>query len=437
MVYPCIGSLPMAVLAFCFQSIRVHALRRSTEGSCVRLKNMESYSTVEVSVGTPPQKFDLIADTGSDNLIVTSCSCVENGHCAKDDKCFRGSGASSTFAVEENPPMVTINFGSGPVQSVLTTDNVRMGGVTAKMEDSLLLMVDKDLEDDMEIEGILGLGLPKRVSESAARDAAGAQAAIISGFLENAQVKRFSLCFNAGEDGVLRLGGRSGSSVKFGNVGSIHWSVGLEGVSVGRGSEAKKLSLCDRNGMKAGQVTPCAAIVDSGTTMITAPAAQLAVFYEDLCDGWARCRENPSRQQNVTEALFAEVATCNTEDMPVLQFHISGSEGTQENLELGAQEYTIKEDNNGEKSCILAFDEMDLETDDNGPTWIFGTPFYYKYHVGYDMSADPPAMSFTQAECIQCGMPRNAQSFVERPAGTIRSFSGQRRTLNVDRSLPL
>merc|ERR1719199_1472255 len=71
----------------------------SSMETCAALNNYGSHFAVDVDVGTPPQRFSLVADTGSNSLIVTSCVCVDVGMCPLDDKCFRGTNRSSTFVV--------------------------------------------------------------------------------------------------------------------------------------------------------------------------------------------------------------------------------------------------------------------------------------------------------------------------------------------------
>ena len=56
----------------CF--LQVKSSLQLTE-SCAALKNKGVYFTARLCVGTPSQCFDVVADTGSDNVIITSCVC--------------------------------------------------------------------------------------------------------------------------------------------------------------------------------------------------------------------------------------------------------------------------------------------------------------------------------------------------------------------------
>jgi len=151
---------------------------------------------------------------------------------------------------------MVLSFGSGQIQAVVAQEHVRVGEVNAEMKDGLLLMTDRALNINGPFEGILGLGLPQPPTnwtavqeqenkhESAgaggqsmediinqvmgqvgAPGSEGGQAALPeqnmrkalkgglekpqrqhrdspTGFLEQAGIDRFSMCFNDGNDGV-------------------------------------------------------------------------------------------------------------------------------------------------------------------------------------------------------------------------------------------
>merc|ERR1719387_1209078 len=108
------------------------------------------------------------------------------------------------------------------------------------------------------------------------------------GFLQHAGINRFSLCFNdGGQDGALKL-----DTPKLPNallsVGQMHWGVDFQGVSVGKASAPVKF--CSPESKKKGQDTACGAIPDSGTTLFMAPEEHIQMLFEEICDGWERCR---------------------------------------------------------------------------------------------------------------------------------------------------
>merc|ERR1719198_912039 len=74
------------------------------------------------------------------------------------------------------------------------------------------------------------------------------------------------------------------------------------------------------------------------------------------------------------------------------------------------------------KVCLPGFSEMDYNTVQNGPVFIFGTPFFYKYQVAYDLDSMPPSMSFKNAPCGVCDQDA---SFVSTH-GKVTSSLGQR-----------
>jgi len=264
------------------------------QSSCIPLRNQEVYFTASVKVGTPPQQFDLVADTGSTTLLLQSCACQTLGACpASYGKCFIGTDASSTFGLatewtELNGEPVTwsLVYGSGDIEAVAASDAVTVGNVSVQMNSSLLLMVSQTLGFDGQFEGILGLGLNIPPSnDDLYYDP--------PGFLTRAGVRRFSMCFNNVGDGNLQLNTEEKTN-HLAVVAQYHWTLGMSGVYLEDSGTALQISGC-----KAGN---CSAILDSGTTFITGPQSSLIGIFASLCQRWKRCADlhsNVSAQLSV------------------------------------------------------------------------------------------------------------------------------------------
>lgn len=148
---------------------RIILADNTAQMTCAPLANKGTHFTVDIAVGTPKQTFSVVADTGSDAVIVPSCVCRDSGSCGKKDRCFTGTNKSSTFHLtkqedalhQKGLPLVNMVFGSGTIQAVIATDVVHVGKLHTKMKDGVLLMVDRALQMIGPFEGILGLGQPK------------------------------------------------------------------------------------------------------------------------------------------------------------------------------------------------------------------------------------------------------------------------------------
>jgi hypothetical protein len=259
--------------------------RKPGGASCTALANHGSYFSVSIEVGTPSQTFDVVADTGSDAVIVQSCLCQEVGDCSASDRCFQGTARSSTFSAgkEEEVPVITMEFGSGSIQSAISSDFVRVGSVQTTMDKGLLLMVSRHLDISGPFEGILGLGQLQAEYYPPQRNGANADLEHVSGFLHQANVDRFSICFNDGTSpGVLRLGTEK-QALALPSVGTLHWGLKLAGMSVGS-SSAPSLFCSDSDSRE------CGAIPDSGTTVMLGPEEHVREVFSGLCESWPRCQ---------------------------------------------------------------------------------------------------------------------------------------------------
>eukprot|EP00927_Polykrikos_kofoidii_P086596 TRINITY_DN9748_c0_g4_i2.p1 TRINITY_DN9748_c0_g4~~TRINITY_DN9748_c0_g4_i2.p1 ORF type:complete len:712 (-),score=116.10 TRINITY_DN9748_c0_g4_i2:50-2185(-) len=308
---------------------------------CASLKNHGTHFTVKVSVGSPPQDFDVVADTGSSFVIVPSCMCVKMGRCSATDGCFQGTNKSSTFSMVKVKkklneklsraavPMAVVTFGTGSIEAAIAQDVVGVGGVNAKMTNGLLLMVNKVLRMKGAFGGILGLGLPSSHLPHGAK--AGSARSPKKGpilldikppalnvdadthksnrhrevshkppfkmgksFLEEAHVQRFSMCFNDGSDGVLRLHSpKAQHSLQ--SIGKMHWALEFKGISVIKDSPDSALFCKDSE--RAGKDSACGAIPDSGTTVMTGPKDHIVAMFQKLCDNWKRCTDAFAKAQ--------------------------------------------------------------------------------------------------------------------------------------------
>mmetsp|Transcript_21963 Transcript_21963/g.51391 ORF Transcript_21963/g.51391 Transcript_21963/m.51391 type:complete len:602 (+) Transcript_21963:72-1877(+) len=324
------------VLPICLQWLNfAHLTQARVLETCSPMKNQGAFFTVELEVGTSApggstQVFNAVADTGSNAVVIPSCLCEE---CLGEGRCFRGTNRSTTFFIEDKGGLlkgVAIMFGSGPIQAVIATDVVKLADVKANMSESLLLMTSQQLQVPKGFEGILGMGVPQHrgqakrssphlPSAGTPSDQSSTQdnAAVIPGFLEQAQIPTFSMCFrDQGEDGSLHLGAALNDGLT--SIGEMHWGLELFGVSVGKDHVPVKMSdkaLCTE--VPHGQHTACGSIPDSGSTAIMAPFEHLSAILDAVCDNWPRCieaaKKMPDPEQKPTQGTMPFLQTQSAE----------------------------------------------------------------------------------------------------------------------------
>jgi len=213
------------------------------------------------------------------------------------------------------------------------------------------------------------------------------------GFLEQANVSHFCMCFNEHTDGLLGLSTTPPPEhVKNGllGFGKAHWGVGLNGVSLtkaGPGAagllDVKVDGLCTQPEHQS-QDSNCGAIIDSGTTAILGPQAHMDQLMESICDNWHHCASeyhrlvaaqkdataaatkayggtdpfkinevNISKKETFTNVL-ADCGSLNKgaslfegdalSDLPTLNFKLCGSDGQCKNIEIPGHMYIIEQD---------------------------------------------------------------------------------------------
>ena len=146
-----------------------------------------------ISVGTPPQHLNVIFDTGSNSLVVTSTACIQVS-CLMHS---RFSSDKSRTYVDGGRPMA-MRFAGGDVDGELGYDALEVAGWRAPRQ-AMLAMSSNSIQGYSlgSFDGILGIGLGRKDGEGEASP------------LESLGVTRFSVWLSgrSGEDGALVLGG--------------------------------------------------------------------------------------------------------------------------------------------------------------------------------------------------------------------------------------
>lgn len=114
-------------------------------------QNDSSYSG-QITLGTPPQTFQVILDTGSSDLWVVTTSCTS---CTSDETPFDASKSSSYAASNSQ---LTINYGSGSVKGTVAEDTVSCGGFTVPKQEFLAATTIVANLLAPGVSGIMGLG---------------------------------------------------------------------------------------------------------------------------------------------------------------------------------------------------------------------------------------------------------------------------------------
>jgi len=212
----------------------------------------------EISIGSPPQTFTVIFDTGSSNLWVPSSKCIFSIACYFHNR-FKGSKSTTYTKIGDE---LQINYGSGSISGFSSKDTVQVGDLCVVDQDFIEVTKEGSLSFVIgKFDGIFGLGF-KEISVG------GLQPAwynmIEQGLVEE-QVFSFWLNRNAADE--------EGGELVFGGVDPKHfigkhsyvpvtkkgyWQFDMGDFLIGNQSTG----FCEGG---------CAAIVDSGTSLLAGP----------------------------------------------------------------------------------------------------------------------------------------------------------------------
>uniref|UniRef100_A0A667Y500 Cathepsin D-like n=1 Tax=Myripristis murdjan TaxID=586833 RepID=A0A667Y500_9TELE len=322
-----------------------------------RLTNfMDAQYYGKITIGTPPQDFTVLFDTGSSNLWVPSI------HCSfLDVACWLhhryNSKKSSTYV--QNGTKFSIQYGRGSLSGFISGDTVSVGGLSIPKQQFGEAVKQPGITFAVaRFDGVLGMAYP---TISVAQVTPVFDTAMADKLLPQ---NVFSFYINrdpsAAVGGELMLGGTDSQyfsgDVHYVNVTrKAYWQIEMNGVEVG-----SQLTLCK---------TGCQAIVDTGTSLITGPVEEVRALHKAI---------------GALPLLMGEyLIDCKKiPTLPAVSFNIGGKM-----FNLTGEDYVVKESQMGTSICLSGFMAMDIPPP-AGPLWILGDVFIGRYYTVFDRDAD-------------------------------------------------
>ncbi|XP_057963163.1 aspartic proteinase-like [Malania oleifera] len=241
------------------EGLNGHPNLRSSDEDIIPLKNyLDAQYYGVIGIGSPPQNFTVIFDTGSSNLWVPSSKCYFSIACYFHSK-YKASRSSTYTKIGKS---CEIHYGSGSISGFFSQDNVKVGDLAIKdqvfieatREGSLTFVLAK-------FDGILGLGF-QEIS-------VGNVVPVWYNMVEQDLVSEEVFSFWLNRDPESNEGGE----IVFGGVDPKHfkgkhtyvpvtrkgyWQFEMDDFLIGN----RSTGFCEGG---------CAAIVDSGTSLLAGP----------------------------------------------------------------------------------------------------------------------------------------------------------------------
>merc|ERR1719399_2160105 len=276
-------ALERRVMSYSWLKHKMKRLHKSSLGSSSQTKEEVVHASEyygKIALGSPPQEFLVVFDTGSGNLLIPSKSCVDQA-CTSHK---RFDASLSTTAVDiafaDKPDgavtkggdrdVVTITFGTGEMSGVFVKDHICIGDICTHGD---LVVATEESDEPFSLvpfDGIFGLSLPQ-MSE-------GPHFNILDCMIRDKVLKSnlFSVFFGASdaEESEITFGeykqDRMASELFWTSVSNPgYWQVEMDDITI----KNQRQSLCHGN---------CQVAVDTGTSLMAGPTEIINALIDKL-----------------------------------------------------------------------------------------------------------------------------------------------------------
>jgi len=298
----------------------------------------------EVGIGSPPQRFPVVFDTGSSNFWVPSSECGSVG-CMRHNTFDKDK--SSTYSADGRP--VHVKYGSGFINGYLAKDRLHFG--EHSIDNTHFINVNEERGpafDKSHFAGILGLAFPKIAVDGILPPF---DRLMKTGKLEKNQFAFWMSNHPGSSGGLISVGGTDSrlhhDEIRWLDLtDQMYWQVMMDDILI----DGKPLRICGETG--------CKVAMDTGTSLLTGPTDDMQVLlghtaaHKD-CSNWNELPQISLKMRG------GHVFTLDKDDYA---FQFTGMTG---------------------KRCVTGFMGLDVPRP-RGPIWIFGDAFIRKYYTVFD-----------------------------------------------------
>uniref|UniRef100_A0A8C2ZNB1 Nothepsin n=1 Tax=Cyclopterus lumpus TaxID=8103 RepID=A0A8C2ZNB1_CYCLU len=296
----------------------------------------------EISLGSPAQNFSVVFDTGSSDLWVPSTYCVSQA-CAS----HRRFKAFQSTSFHHDGRTFGIHYGSGHLLGVMARETLKIGSLTTlNQEFGESVYEPGSAFVNSKFDGVLGMAYPALTE------------ILGNPVFDNMMVQNVHLLFP--DQCELLLGGKDEELYSrpinwLPVTAKGYWQIKMESVVV-QGA----MTLCPRG---------CQAIVDTGTSLIAGPTADIINLHQLI----------GATPTNIGEFL---INCARMSSLPHVTFVLGGTEYT-----LTAERYVRKEMLGDREFCLSGFQAVDIVSPE-GPMWILGDVFLTEFYSIFDRGQD-------------------------------------------------